>query len=67
VLIQASAGEILRDDSLRMAARLEADGVAVTLQIWAHTPHVWQLFHGWLPEAQAALDRAADWFKALAR
>ena len=67
VLIQASAGEILRDDSLRMAARLEADGVAVTLQIWAHTPHVWQLFHGWLPEAQAALDRAADWFKGLAR
>lgn len=65
VLIQASRGEILRDDSLRMAARLEADGVAVTLQVWERTPHVWQLFHGWLPEAVEALDRAADWVRGL--
>lgn len=66
VLIQASAGEILRDDSLRMAARLEADGVEVAVQIWNHTPHVWQLFHGFLPEARDALDRAADWVEGLA-
>lgn len=64
VLIQASRSEILRDDSLRMAERLEAHGVEVTLQMWERTPHVWQLFHGWLPEANAALDMAGDWVRA---
>lgn len=63
VLIQVSAGEVLRDDSLRMATRMEADAVDVEVQVLAHVPHVCQLFHGWLPEARDALDRAADWVR----
>lgn len=59
VLIQASASEILRDDATRMADRLRADGAPVTLELDDAVPHVWQLFHNWLPEASAALDRAA--------
>jgi epsilon-lactone hydrolase len=59
VLIQASGDEILADDALAMAERLAADGVAVTLELEPGVPHAWHFFHGRLPEADAALDRAA--------
>ena len=59
VLIQASRAEILRDDAVAMAARLEADGVPVTLELVRGVPHVWQAYHGTLPEAAGALGRAA--------
>jgi acetyl esterase/lipase len=59
VLIQASRAEILCDDARMMAARLRADGVPTTLDLWSHVPHVWQAYHGTLPEADRALDRAA--------
>ena len=65
VLIQASEAEILRDDALAMAARLRADGAAATLDLWPAVPHVWQLYQGRLPEADAALDRAAAFLRAL--
>jgi acetyl esterase/lipase len=58
-LIQASRVEILLDDARAMAARLEADGAAPTLDLWPRVPHVWQFYPGWLPEADRALDRAA--------
>ncbi len=64
-LIQASAAEILRDDARAMAARLERDGVAVTLDLWPDTPHVWQAFGRRLPEAETALDRAGAFVAAL--
>lgn len=59
VLIQVGSTEILLDDSIRMARRLEETGTDVTLGIWPSVPHVWQLLHGWIPEAGAALDNAA--------
>ncbi len=57
-LIQASADEILRDDARGMAARLERDGAATTLELWPGAPHGWQGLGRRLPEAEAALDRA---------
>jgi acetyl esterase/lipase len=59
VLIQASRAEILLDDARTMAARLAAEGAEVTLDLVPAVPHVWQVYHGWLPEADAALARAA--------
>lgn len=64
VLIQASGVEILTSDAERMAAHLEAEGVAVTLDLRPNPPHVWQMFHDYLPEADRALDRAADFLRA---
>jgi acetyl esterase/lipase len=55
VLVQVARSEILLDDSRRMAEVLRRDGVDVTLQEWGNLPHVWQFFHGWLPEARKAL------------
>lgn len=59
VLIQASRSEILRDDSLRMAERMEAAGVEVTLETLEDAPHVWQMLVGLVPEARASLVRTA--------
>lgn len=59
VLIQASRAEVLRDDARMLAARLQADGVAVTLELTRGVPHAWQIFQGNLPEADAAIGRAA--------
>jgi acetyl esterase/lipase len=64
LLIQVGAGEVLRDDSTRLASRAKAAGVAVDINIWDGMPHVWQLFQGFLPEARAALDQAAGFAKA---
>ncbi|PWE31156.1 alpha/beta hydrolase [Maritimibacter sp. 55A14] len=63
VLIQASRTELLRDDAVRMADRLEAQGAHVTLDLWPDAPHVWQIFQGWLPEADAALARATGFLR----
>ena len=60
VLIQVARTEVLRDDSCRMATRLRDQGADVTLQLWGDVPHVWQLFHVWLPEARTALQAAAS-------
>ncbi len=58
VFLQCSDSEILRDDTLRMAAHLRSFGAEVTLQVWPGAPHVWQMFDGWIPEARAALAEA---------
>ncbi|MEO1001179.1 MAG: alpha/beta hydrolase fold domain-containing protein, partial [Pseudomonadota bacterium] len=63
-LIQASRHEILRDDSVRMAGVLRDQGVDVTLELSDRLPHVWQIFQGRLPEADAALDRAGAFLRA---
>jgi monoterpene epsilon-lactone hydrolase len=49
---------MLRDDTQRMADRLRASGGAVTIDMWPNTPHVWPIFRGWLPEADAAIAQA---------
>ncbi len=58
VLIQASRTEILRDDAVRMAAALRDAGCDVTLDLWPDTPHAWQIFGDWLPEAREARAQA---------
>jgi acetyl esterase/lipase len=59
VLLQAGRTEILRDDTLRIAERLRADGGEVRLRLWPDTPHVVQIFGDWLPEARQARTEAA--------
>lgn len=63
VLIQMARTEILLDDSRRMVTRLREDGVDVTVQEWGNLPHVWQFFHGWLPEARKALTDTAEFIR----
>lgn len=55
--------EILHDDTTRMAARLEAQGVAVEVEEARDLPHVWPIFHNLLPEARATLRRLGLWIR----
>jgi acetyl esterase/lipase len=63
-LIQASRAEILRDDAVAVAERMRGDGVEVALELSPGVPHVWQIYHGRLPEADAAIGRAAAFIAA---
>jgi acetyl esterase/lipase len=56
-LLQVGSDEILRDDSVRMAARMRAAGCEVTLEVWPRMPHVWHAFAPAMPEAGRAIKR----------
>ena len=64
LLLQVGDAEVLRDDSTMFAERARAAGVDVTLEVWPEMPHVWQLFGGFLPEADAAIERIAAFLRA---
>jgi len=56
LLIQVGDAETLLDDSTRLADRARAAGVQVKLEVWPEMIHVWQLFAGFLPEGEQAID-----------
>ena len=60
LLIQVGDDEVLLDDSKRLAEAAHAAGVAVTVQVWPGLWHVWHLYAGLVPEADAALQVIAD-------
>ena len=55
LLVQVGAGELLLDDSKRLAERAQAAGVDVTLERWDDVFHVWHAFADLLPEARDAI------------
>ena len=64
LLIQVGSHEVLLSDALRLASRAAISDVPVTLDVTPGVPHVFQAYAGFLDEAGAALDRAADFVKA---
>lgn len=56
LLFQVGSTEMLLDDSVRAAARADAAGVPVQLEIWKRLPHVFQMIAA-LPQARAAAQR----------
>jgi epsilon-lactone hydrolase len=58
LLVQVGGNEVLLDDSVRLAARAAADGVAVTLDVTPDVPHVFVAFAALVDESDQALDRA---------
>lgn len=58
-LIQVTDTEILYSDALRLDAALRKAGVRSVLRVWKGLWHVWPLFAGKLPEADAAVKEAA--------
>lgn len=63
VLIQVGTDEILLDDSVRLAQRLDAAGVEVRCEVWDKMWHDFPLFAPLLPEANAAMKRVSAWAK----
>ena len=56
-LIQAGDDEMLRDDAVTMAERLQAAGVPAELELWPRMPHVWHMLARVVPEGQQAIER----------
>jgi acetyl esterase/lipase len=63
LLIHVGADETLRDDSTELAARARAAGVQVELKVWPAVPHVWQMFHPFVPEGRQSLAAAAAFLR----
>jgi monoterpene epsilon-lactone hydrolase len=61
VFIQTGDAEILRDDSIRFAEKLEQAGIPVQCEIWETLWHDFPLFAPLLPEADVALERLTQW------
>jgi len=57
-LIQVGHDEILRDDAVRMAARLKSAGCEVEIEIWPRMPHACHLYARILPEGRQAIQKA---------
>jgi acetyl esterase/lipase len=64
LLIMVGTHEALFDDSTRFAAKAEAAGVEVQLDIWEEMIHVWPFFADILPEGRRAIDKIGDYIKA---
>jgi acetyl esterase/lipase len=64
LLIHVGEGEVLRDDSTRLAERARAAGVPVELKIWPVVPHAWQLAPHLIPEGRASLQEASEFLRA---
>jgi acetyl esterase/lipase len=60
VLIQVGSDESLRDDAVRMAAKLARYNSQSRLEVWPRMPHCWQLCVPVLPEAQRAIEQIAS-------
>jgi monoterpene epsilon-lactone hydrolase len=64
LMLQVAAGEILLDDSVNLARKAAAAGVATKLEIWPGMTHQWQLYPEVLPQAAAALLHDASFIRA---
>jgi monoterpene epsilon-lactone hydrolase len=62
-LIQVSRDEMLRDDSVEMAAKLRAAGVEVELEVWPKVFHVWQIMADVIPESRKAIENIVTFVK----
>jgi acetyl esterase/lipase len=56
--------EVLRDDTVRIAHRAKADGVAVEGKIWKGVPHAFPAFAQFLPEGKTALKQIGAFLRA---
>ncbi|MCX5658375.1 MAG: alpha/beta hydrolase fold domain-containing protein [Planctomycetota bacterium] len=61
LLIQVGDYEVIRDDSVRVAAKAKADGADVKLEVWPGQVHVFQI-RG-LPESREAIQHLADFMR----
>ena len=64
LLIMVGTHEALFDDSTRFAAKAEAAGVEVQLDIWEEMIHVWPVFADILPEGRQAIEKIGDYIRA---
>ncbi|RWX17430.1 alpha/beta hydrolase [Rhizobium hidalgonense] len=60
LLLQVGSGEVLLDDTLRLADKAHQAGVDVTTEVWPGMPHHWQLFPSLLDDADRSSQNIAE-------
>lgn len=65
LLMQASAAEQFRDDTVRVVQKIRREGGEAHLDLWPDMVHVWQGFAPDLPEASEALRRAGEFIQSI--
>jgi acetyl esterase/lipase len=63
LLILVGSDECLLSDATRLAAKAQAEGVAVTLEVWDRMQHGWHITAGFLPEGRQAIERIGEFIK----
>jgi acetyl esterase/lipase len=63
LLIMVGTHEALFDDSTRFAAKAQAAGVEVQLDVWQEMIHVWPIFADILPEGRQAIAKMGDYIR----
>lgn len=63
MLIQVGDEEVLIDDAVRLAESARAAGIEVDCEVWNGLWHVWHLYAGLIPEADAALAAIAAFIR----
>jgi len=63
LLLQVGEHEIIRDDSIQLAANARAAGVDVTLEVWEGMFHVFQSHEPLLPEGREAIEHVAAFMR----
>jgi acetyl esterase/lipase len=63
LLLHASTSELLRDDSVRLAARAVEAGVEARVALWPDAPHCWQLAAALMPQARESIEQAAGFLR----
>jgi acetyl esterase/lipase len=64
LLVIVGGHEGLLDDAVSLARQAAIGGVDVSLRIWAGMQHIFPLYAGFLPEADAAIAVIGSWIRA---
>ncbi|MGH6897610.1 MAG: alpha/beta hydrolase [Geminicoccaceae bacterium] len=64
LLVIVGGHEGLLDDAVSLARQAAVGGVDVTLRIWAGMQHIFPIYAGFLPEADAAVGEIGSWIRA---
>lgn len=63
LLMWVSGAELLLDDTLRVAAKAQGEGVPVRVERREGLPHAWPVFAGFVPEAEEAISKSAAFIR----
>lgn len=63
VLVHVGSWELLRDDSITIADRINASGGSAELKVWEGMCHSWQLFAPMLEEGMASIEEAGAFMR----
>jgi acetyl esterase/lipase len=64
LLVVVGGHEGLLDDAMSLVRQAAVGGVDVTLRIWAGMQHVFPIYAGFLPEADAAIAAIGSWVRS---